>query len=46
MHDGKTYIVTGVASGIGAETCRLLKAQGATVIGIDRNETDAADKFF
>ena len=46
MHDGKTYIVTGVASGIGAETCRLLKAQGATVIGIDRNETDAADQFF
>ena len=46
MHDGKTYIVTGVASGIGAETCRLLKAQGATVIGVDRNETDTADEFF
>lgn len=46
MHDGKTYIVTGVASGIGAETCRLLKEQGATVIGIDRNETDTADQFF
>ena len=29
MHDGKTYIVTGVASGIGAETCAVLKAQEA-----------------
>jgi NAD(P)-dependent dehydrogenase (short-subunit alcohol dehydrogenase family) len=46
MHDGKTYIVTGVASGIGAETCAVLKAQGATVIGIDRTQTDNADTFF
>ena len=46
MHEGKTYIVTGVASGIGAETCRTLKAQGATVLGIDRNKTDNADQFF
>lgn len=46
MHDGKTIIVTGVASGIGAETCRLLQAEGARVIGVDRNETDAADEFF
>ncbi len=28
MHKGKTIIVTGVASGIGAETCKLLKSQG------------------
>lgn len=46
MHEGKTYIVTGVASGIGAETCRLLKAAGARVIGVDRNETGNADEFF
>lgn len=46
MHQGKTYIVTGVASGIGAETSRLLREQGATVIGVDRNETDNADRFF
>lgn len=46
MHEGKTYIVTGVASGIGAETCRLLKSQGARVIGVDRNWTDNADQYF
>lgn len=46
MHENKTYIVTGVASGIGAETCRLLKSQGATVIGVDRTQTDNADQFF
>lgn len=45
MHDGKTYIVTGVASGIGAETARFLKENGAKVIGVDRNETDAVDQF-
>lgn len=30
-------IVTGAASGIGRETCRLLLAQGLTVIGLDIN---------
>lgn len=34
----KTIVVTGAASGIGAETARLLKAGGARVIGLDRNE--------
>ncbi|WP_321895876.1 coniferyl-alcohol dehydrogenase [Paraburkholderia heleia] len=33
---GKTLIVTGVASGIGAETARLARYHGARVIGIDR----------
>lgn len=46
MHEGKTYIVTGVASGIGAATCKVLRSQGARVIGVDRNETDNADVFF
>ncbi len=46
MHDGKTIVVTGVASGIGAKTCEVLRLQGATVIGVDRNETDNADQFF
>ena len=34
----KTIVVTGVSSGIGAETARILRAHGATVIGMDRNE--------
>ncbi len=37
MLAGKTIIVTGVASGIGARTAELLQEQGAKVIGIDRN---------
>lgn len=32
----KTIVVTGVASGIGAEVARLARFHGATVIGIDR----------
>ncbi len=35
---GKTIVVTGASSGIGAETARLLRFQGARVIGVDRNE--------
>ena len=35
----KKILVTGAASGIGAETAKTLKALGATVIGLDRNET-------
>jgi NAD(P)-dependent dehydrogenase (short-subunit alcohol dehydrogenase family) len=35
---GRTIVVTGVSSGIGADTARLLRAQGARVIGVDRNE--------
>lgn len=46
MHEGKTYIVTGAASGIGAQTTRVLKGQGATVIGVDRNEASGVDAFF
>lgn len=38
MLKNKTIIVTGAASGIGAETAKTLKAQGATVIGMDLNE--------
>lgn len=34
----KTIIVTGVASGIGAETARLLASRGARIIGFDRNQ--------
>ncbi|WP_295472658.1 coniferyl-alcohol dehydrogenase [uncultured Pseudomonas sp.] len=33
----KTLVVTGVSSGIGAETARLLRFLGARVIGLDRD---------
>jgi NAD(P)-dependent dehydrogenase (short-subunit alcohol dehydrogenase family) len=43
----KTLIVTGVASGIGAEVARLARFQGATVIGVDRHEPQLTlDGFF
>jgi NAD(P)-dependent dehydrogenase (short-subunit alcohol dehydrogenase family) len=35
---GKTIVITGVSSGIGAETARLVRGAGARVIGVDRNE--------
>ena len=38
MFANKKIVVTGAASGIGAETAREVKAKGATVIGLDINE--------
>lgn len=39
MHvQGKTIVITGVSSGIGAETARYLRLNGARVIGMDRND--------
>jgi NAD(P)-dependent dehydrogenase (short-subunit alcohol dehydrogenase family) len=35
---GKTIVITGSSSGIGAETARLLRLQGARVIGVDRHD--------
>ncbi len=35
---GKTIVVTGVSSGIGSDTAKLLRFHGARVIGVDRNE--------
>ncbi|TWO69690.1 SDR family oxidoreductase [Caenimonas sedimenti] len=35
---GKTIVITGASSGIGADTARLLRLQGARVIGVDRND--------
>lgn len=34
----KTIVVTGVASGIGSDTAKLLRLRGARVIGLDRHE--------
>ena len=38
---GKIIVVTGAASGIGAETAKQLKAAGAVVIGLDRNKPES-----
>ena len=36
--EGKVCIVTGAASGIGAETVRRFKEEGATVVGVDLHD--------
>ena len=38
-------VVTGAASGIGAETVKELKREGATVVGVDRNPAEGVDHF-
>ena len=44
--DNKKIVVTGAASGIGAETAKTIKAEGATVIGIDQKEPkDNVDQY-
>ncbi|WP_460274327.1 coniferyl-alcohol dehydrogenase [Celeribacter sp. ULVN23_4] len=47
MLKNKTIIITGVSSGIGQETAKQVKAAGAKVIGVDRNEPSVAlDGFY
>ncbi|MGA9675219.1 MAG: SDR family oxidoreductase [Mycobacterium sp.] len=43
--EGKITLVTGASSGLGAETARLLSAQGATVFGIARDADRLAGVF-
>jgi NAD(P)-dependent dehydrogenase (short-subunit alcohol dehydrogenase family) len=38
--DGKVCVVTGAASGIGAQTARLFEAEGAKVVAVDLNKAD------
>lgn len=42
--DGKVCVVTGAASGIGADTAALFRSEGATVVGVDlRDDFDGVD---
>jgi NAD(P)-dependent dehydrogenase (short-subunit alcohol dehydrogenase family) len=41
--EGKKFVVTGAASGIGAATARELIRRGARVIGVDRNPMDGLE---
>jgi NAD(P)-dependent dehydrogenase (short-subunit alcohol dehydrogenase family) len=41
--DGKVCVITGTASGIGAESARLFQSEGATVVGVDVREDPVGD---
>jgi len=41
--EDKVCVITGAAGGIGAETGRLFRAEGATVVGVDLNESPDVD---
>jgi NAD(P)-dependent dehydrogenase (short-subunit alcohol dehydrogenase family) len=41
--ENKVCVITGAASGIGAETARRFREEGATVVGVDLNESVGVD---
>ncbi len=41
--DGKVCVVTGTASGIGAESARRFAEEGATVVGVDLRESEGVE---
>jgi NAD(P)-dependent dehydrogenase (short-subunit alcohol dehydrogenase family) len=42
--EGKVCVITGAASGIGAATTELFRSEGATVVGVDLDESPLAER--